>query len=230
MARVLVIGDVHEPVAHPMYRRFCQDLHDQWDCDTVVLIGDLFDLHAISFHAQHPECPGPKDEYELAKRRAQLWYKAFPKAHVCIGNHDERPLRLAESVSIPARFLRNYSDVWETPHWHWAYSVTIDDVYYYHGVGANGINPAFNAARSRLMSVVVGHTHSVAGVKWSCGPSARIFGMDTGCGIDQTAWQFAYGRHMLKRPILAAGVVIDGIPYHEIMPIGAGERYNRRRA
>jgi hypothetical protein len=40
---------------------------------------------------------------------------------------------------------------------------------------------------------------------------------------------FAYGHALATRSILAAGLVIDGIPYHEIMPIGPGERYHRSR-
>ena len=105
MARVLVIGDLHEPVSHPAYMRFCQDMKRKWKCDTVVFIGDVVDWHAISFHASHPECPGPADEYELAKARIAQWYKKFPEAMVCIGNHDERPGRLVESVNVPAKFI-----------------------------------------------------------------------------------------------------------------------------
>jgi len=90
MSRVLVIGDIHEPVSHPGYLSFCQDLHKAWNCNAVVFIGDVADFQAISFHTIHPECPGPGDEYMLAKQKIQKWYKAFPKAKVCIGNHDER--------------------------------------------------------------------------------------------------------------------------------------------
>ena len=48
--RILAVGDPHNPVAHPGYLTFNQDLYDQWDCDTVVIIGDLVDNQAISFH------------------------------------------------------------------------------------------------------------------------------------------------------------------------------------
>ena len=51
--------------------------------------------------------------------------------------------------------------------------------------------------------------------------------MDVGCGIDERAYAFAYGRHMRQRSMLSAGVVIDGVPYHEIMPCGRGEKYDR---
>ena len=69
------------------------------------------------------------------------------------------------------------------------------------------------------MSVVMGHVHSVAGVKFGAGPLERWFGMDVGCLIDRKAWQFAYGKHMPKKPILGCGVVIDGTPYYEPMPL-----------
>ena len=225
MSRILCIGDIHEPVCRKNYLRFCQDLYREWDCDTVVFLGDIADFSAISFHAAHPECPGPNDEYRLAYAKIQKWYKAFPKAKICIGNHDARIIRLAESVSIPAKFLRNFNEVWDTPGWDWDYHHIIDDVYYFHGTGNGGTYPAPNAAKKMLMSVVMGHCHSAAGIKWIASPQRRIFGMDVGCGIDDKAFAFAYGQHIIKRSIISAAVVLDGVPYHEIMPISSGERY-----
>ncbi len=225
MNKVLCIGDIHEPVCRKNYLPFCQDLYREWDCDTVVFLGDIADFSAISFHAAHPECPGPNDEYRLAYAKIQKWYKAFPRAKVCIGNHDARIIRLAESVSIPAKFLRNFNEVWDTPGWDWDYHHIIDDVYYFHGTGNGGTYPAPNAAKKMLMSVVMGHCHSAAGIKWIASPQRRIFGMDVGCGIDDKAFAFAYGQHNIKRSIISAAVVLDGVPYHEIMPISKGERY-----
>ena len=230
MARVLVIGDVHEPVSHPAYKQFCRDIYRKWRCNTTVFIGDIVDWHAISFHAAHPECPGPSDEYELAKVCVAAWYKRFPNARVCIGNHDERVVRLAASVGIPAKLLRDYRDAWNTPKWVWDHDFIIDDVYYFHGTGNGGVHPAFNAMKKQLMSTVMGHCHSTAGVKFLVNPQRRIFGMDTGTGIDVRAFQFAYGKHCVKKPILSCGVILDGNkPYLEIMPIGDNEKYNRER-
>lgn len=227
MAKILVIGDIHEPVSHPGYLDFCKDLYDEWRCNTVVFIGDVVDWHGISFHAAHPECPGPDDEFELAHVAVQKWYKAFPKASICIGNHDERIIRLAESVNIPSRFIRSYAEIWDTPKWTWDWDFIIDDVFYFHGTGNGGVHAAFNAMKKRLMSVVMGHCHSVAGIKWLVNPQKRIFGMDVGTGIDVRAMQFAYGRHMIQKPILSAGIVLDGTPYHEMMPCSHGEKYDR---
>jgi hypothetical protein len=229
MARVLTIGDVHEPVAHPGYLSFCRDLRDKYKCDEVVFIGDIIDWHAISFHTRHPEAPGPLDEYTLAFNRVKRWKRVFPTARVCIGNHDERIIRVAEEAGIPKAFLKSYSEIWNTKNWRWTHDTIIDGVYYFHGTGSGGVHPAFNSMTKRLMSVVQGHIHSAAGIKWKASPDRRVFGMDTGCGIDDRAYAFAYGRHQAVRSILSAGIVLDGIPYHEVMPIGPGEKYHRSR-
>lgn len=229
MARVLVIGDVHAPATHPGYMQFCKDLHKEWRCNEVVFIGDIIDFQAISFHAANPHCPGPVDEYHAAKREIQKWKGAFLKAKVCIGNHDERVLRLAESVNIPACFIRDYQNTWNTPEWDWRHEHIIDGAYYFHGTGQGGIHPAWNVAGKMLMPVVMGHCHSKAGIKWRANPMQRIFSVDVGCGIDIDAYQFAYGKHMKDRPILAAAVILDGVPYHEIMPCGKGEKYHKSR-
>ena len=225
--KILCIGDVHEPVSHPGYLSFCQDLYYQWDCDTVIFMGDIADFQAISFHANNPMCPSPIDEYVLTKQKIQKWCKAFPKAKLCIGNHDERVIRLAESVNIPPKFLRNFSEIWKTPDWEWKYEHIIDDIYFFHGIGFGGIHPAYNAAGKLLMSTVMGHLHARSGIKWRANPLRRIFAIDTGCGIDVDAYQFAYGKHIKERPILSAAVILDGVPYHEIMPCGRGEIYHK---
>ena len=226
---VLVIGDIHEPATHPGYMAFCKDLRKKYKTDTTVLIGDVVDHQAVSFHAANPQCAGPTDEYLLAKQKIKRWYKAFPNAWVTCGNHDARVIRLAESVNIPSRYIRDYNEVWKTKTWTWVDEVILDDVYYFHGTGRSGMYPAFNAMKDLLMSVCMGHCHSQSGVKWRANPRQRTFGMDVGCGIDVDAFQFAYGKHMRSRPILSAAVVIDGMPHHHIMPCGVGEKYHKSR-
>src|SRR5690606_34523333 len=127
---------------------------------------------------------------------------------VLIGNHDERVYRLAASVGIPARFLKDYSEVWNTPLWDWRFETEIDGVHYFHGTGCNGVRPALLRAQQSCMSTVIGHVHSVAGIGWMAGPKRRLFGMDVGCGVDVDSAAMAYGKHFAKKPILAAGVVI----------------------
>jgi len=226
---ILVIGDLHAPATHPGYMTFCKDIYHEWNCNRVVFIGDVVDFQAISFHANNPHCPGAEDEFELASKELSKWKRAFPQADVCIGNHDERVIRLAESVQIPSRFIRDFQAVWNTPGWSWKHEHIIDGVYYFHGTGQGGIHPAWNVTGKMLMPVVMGHCHSKSGVKWRANPMKRIFSVDVGCGIDIDAFQFAYGRHMKDRPILSAAVILGGIPYHEIMPCGPKEKYHKSR-
>jgi len=229
MAKVLAIGDLHLPPVHPGYMAFCKDLRRKYKTDATVLIGDVVDHQAVSFHAANPMCPGPDDEYLLAKQQIKQWYKAFPNATVTVGNHDARVIRLAESVNIPAKYIRDYNEVWKTKTWKWVDDVIIDDVYYFHGTGRSGMYPAFNAMKDLLMSVCMGHCHSQSGVKWRANPRQRTFGMDVGCGIDVDAFQFAYGKHMRSRPILSAAVVITGCHTTTSCLDGVGEKYHKSR-
>lgn len=227
--RVLIIGDTHLPSAHPSYLRFCRDLRDQHRCDTVVHIGDVLDFQSISFHAHHPELPAPLDEFELAYKALRPWIKAFPEVKVCRGNHDNRVIRLAESVNIPAKFIRDFSSVWDSPGWDWQEEFILDDVHYSHGDGCSGLHPAFTQMQRMLMSVCIGHTHTAAGIHWLANPTRRMFGLSVGCGIDEKSLAFAYGKFFKRRAIISAATIIDGIPQHHVCPIGPNEKYNRSK-
>jgi len=185
------------------------------------------DHHNISFHRKDVDADGVNREVELARAGIAKWVKLFPKAQVTIGNHDCRPFRLAADVNIPSTFITPYAKVWKTPHWKWINETMIDGVHYHHGTGKSGKTPALNVAMTNMINTVIGHVHSTAGIKWACGPYRKVFGMDTGCGIDHDHPFFNYGKNLIKRPILSAGVVLDGVPYHEIMHIARGERYHR---
>lgn len=229
MAKVLAIGDTHLPAVHPGYLRFCMDLRDQYRCNEVVHIGDVVDHHAISVHDQHPDAEGPADEYESALAGVHQWYKAFPDAKVCTGNHDARVARLAATVNIPERFIKSLKELYETPGWDWKQSHIIDDTFYVHGTGSGGMYPSFNIMQKMLMSVVSGHIHTASGVWFRANPTRRIFGCNTGCGVDDKHLAFKYGENMKIRSILSAAVILDGVPHHHVMEIGPGERYHRSR-
>lgn len=230
MSKVLVIPDLHEPSSRPGALAFCRDLRRKHKTDTTVFIGDVTDWHSVSFHAHHPEMPGPNDEYEIAFRCLHKWYKAFPKAIVCLGNHDRRIVRLAESVNIPKRWIRGYGEGWKTPGWKWVDDIVIDEVSYDHGEGQGGsMYPAFNKMKNMGMSCILGHHHSAGGVKWLVNPLRRMFGLDTGALISDKSMAFAYNKKAVKRSVLSAAVVIDGIPQHIVMPCGIGEPYHDSR-
>jgi hypothetical protein len=213
--RVLCIGDIHAPVTKKGYLEFVQAIQKKYRTNETVFIGDVVDNHAISFYANHPDAPGSGNEHQITMACLEPWKQAFPNATVTIGNHDARINRVANSVNIPSKFLRSYAEIWQTPGWQWVDDIIIDNVYYCHGTGRSGLFPAYNCAKEMGMSSVMGHCHSVAGIKWMCSPEKRWFGCDTGCGIDDKAYAFAYGQNMKKKSMLSCAVVIDGVPYLE---------------
>ena len=212
--RVLVIGDTHCPAMLPEYVDFLRDIYKQWSCDTVIHIGDCTDWAAISFHEKNPACPSAGDEYTTTLRQVQTLYKAFPKAVVMTGNHDDLPARQARTAGIPVELLRDYAKVWETPGWDWLprYSTyELDGVKYAHGDrGKGGQYAALRNAKDNFCSWVQGHVHGQAGVQYYANSGGLIFGANVGCGLDRTKACMDYGMKLNVKPVVGAGIVIDG--------------------
>ena len=157
---VLIVADPHLPFCHPRYLDFCVWVKKKWRCSEVVFIGDIIDLHALSFHEHDPNGMSPEQECVEAEKCLQIWHKAFPKARVCIGNHDARAIRMARRAGIPMRFIKDFNVVWNTPGWKWEWEHEVDGVRYVHGTGNSGKTAALNLAINRRQSIVMGHTHT----------------------------------------------------------------------
>lgn len=224
---VIIIGDLHLPYTRPGYLQFCKDTKRKYKCDTVVFMGDIADLHAVSYHEKHPDADGPTQEMLRTKAAVSKWYRAFPKATVTYGNHDRLIIRKAATSSISELALKTFSEMWGTPGWNWVRSITIDGVLYIHGDGCGGgLHPAYNTMRKMAQSVVLGHHHTCAGVKFLCNPERRLFGMDVGCGVNWRAVQFLYQDRNPCKPIMSVGTVIGGVPQIHVMPCGKSEKYH----
>ncbi|QDP61920.1 MAG: hypothetical protein GOVbin2056_3 [Prokaryotic dsDNA virus sp.] len=203
--RILVIGDIHAPFNLPDYLDFCYDNYAKWNCNQVIFIGDIIDNHYSSFHTTDPDGLGGGDELDLAIEEVAKWYEVFPKADVCIGNHDRMIMRKAFDSQIPKRWIKSYNDVLGTPKWKWVENVVYDDVLYEHGEGSQ----AATKARNNMMSSVCGHTHTTAYCQWFVGKRFRVFGMQVGCGIDAKSYAAAYAKNF-KRQAIGCGVVLGG--------------------
>tara|TARA_R110002020_G_scaffold57933_10_gene159107 strand:+ start:1647 stop:2312 length:666 start_codon:yes stop_codon:yes gene_type:complete len=218
MARVLVIGDLHLPAEHPDYYSFIKDIKRKYKTDTTVFIGDIVDHHAISFHKKHPESDSAMTEHKKILDEIKKWKRLFPSAYVMIGNHDERVERLSADAGIPPVYIKSYAETWNTPGWEWTYKLDIDNVGYTHGTGTSGMFPAFNTTKLTGQSWVMGHTHSVAGLQWmKTAENKHLFGMNVGCGVDANHIVMNYAKNYIKKPIISAGVVINGHPYLEVL-------------
>jgi metallophosphoesterase superfamily enzyme len=171
-SRVLVIGDLHEPFCLDSYLKHCKDVYAKYNCNRVVFIGDVIDNHYSSYHETNADGMGGGDELDLAIDRIARWYRAFPKADVTIGNHDRIIARKAQTSSIPKRWVRDYSEVLNTPNWNFTERVVIDDVQYIHGEGGT----ARTKSKADMMSTVQGHLHTQCYTEWSVGAKFKVFG------------------------------------------------------
>ncbi len=204
-SRVLVIGDLHEPFCLDSYLKHCKEVYSKHNCNRVVFIGDVIDNHYSSYHETNADGLGGGDELDIAIKRLKRWYKAFPNADVTIGNHDRIISRKAQTGGIPKRWIRNYSEVLNTPKWNFTERVVIDNVQYVHGEGGT----ARTKSKADMMSTVQGHLHTQCYTEWSVGAKFRIFGMQVGCGIDHESYAMAYAKAG-KKPAIGCGVVIGG--------------------
>ena len=204
--RVLVIGDLHEPFCLDGYLQFCIKVYKENNCNKVVFIGDVIDSHYSSYHESDADGMGGKAELELAIKRISKWYKAFPKAHVTLGNHDRIIIRKAQSSNIPSMWIKEFSEVLETPNWKFVTEVYIDGVRYVH---VDKSSAAKTAAKRDMVSTVSGHFHTQMYTEWFFGKFAAVFGMQVGCGIDSKSYAMGYMQGG-KKEAIGVGIVKGG--------------------
>ena len=208
---VLIIGDLHEPFTQDGYLEHCREVQERFDCGTVVAIGDLLDNHAVSYHEHDPDGHSAGHEYIEAVSKLQRWYKTFPEAYMCLGNHDLLPFRKAFTNGLPSAWMKSYNELLQVPkEWKIGFNHTVNGVLYTHGTGVSGDTGAMKIASQNRMSAVIGHLHSISNIKYSASYKDIIFSMTVGCGLDYKQYAFNYGRDFVAKPIVSCGVVING--------------------
>lgn len=213
--RILVIGDLHEPFCLKGYREFCEEMYARWNCNQVVFIGDIIDNHYASYHETDPNGLSGIDELKRAIKRVQYWSRSFPKADVCIGNHDRIIMRKAFSSAIPREWIKSYNEVLGTD-WNWVERVVYDGVQYVHGEGGT----ARTKAKNDMQSTVQGHIHTQAYTEFMVGRNFRIFGTQVGCGIDWESYAAAYAKNFKKQAIGCAVILGGHTAINCMMPLG----------
>tara|TARA_R110000787_G_scaffold87489_3_gene186385 strand:+ start:11270 stop:12031 length:762 start_codon:yes stop_codon:yes gene_type:complete len=223
-----IIGDTHEPFCLPEYRNWCYEIFNRFGVSEIVHIGDEVDNHALSYHENSDGAFDAMREAEMAQTAMDKWYKTFPDVKVCVGNHSALPFRKATSSGIPKRFLKTYEEIWNAPKgWKWELQWEIDGVLYEHGTGTSGQNGARNRASANRQSTVIGHSHSFGGVSYMASRNDMIYGLNVGCGIDNSSYAMAYGKQFPKKPTIGCGVVLDGGRTGIFVPMDLGSKVIR---
>ncbi len=207
----LVFSDPHVPFDHKNFPDFLRDTYKKYKCGKVVCLGDLIDNHAISNHSSEACALGAYSELDLAISRLKVYAAYFPEVEYVYGNHDCRPERIAGQVGIGTRYLKDMHEVLELPDG-WVCrgdEFMCDDVLYTHGINCAGKNGALNKAINERMSVAIGHAHAFGGCAYSANKRDTVFGLNVGCGIDENAYAFIYGKHAKNRVTRGCGIVFD---------------------
>jgi len=215
---VLVIGDIHEPVSIDWYLEFCREQQEKFDCGTIVFIWDIVDMNSFSYHEHQPEELNPAGEMALAKQKLADWYATFPKAKVCMWNHDCLGYRKAKTAWLLREFIKSPHDMFGAPAvYEFEEEFIIDDVIYTHGNAGN----AWKKAPLETMSIVSWHNHTLSGVQRFRNRVKQIFGCQVGTGIDYSRANFDYARISPKQPILSCAVVLNNWTLPIVLPFDA---------
>jgi hypothetical protein len=212
---ILIIGDLHAPFIQEGYLEHCKETYKKYHCNKVIFIGDLIDNHYSSFYDTDPDGLSAGQELEQSIEQLKPWYKAFPIADVCIGNHDRRVMTATFKVGLSKRWIRDFKEVLQTPTWRFADTFTYDNVLYTHGEAGNNLLTLLLNTR---LNLVIGHWHAKVEIIYNASKKDLLWAMSVGCGIDIKQYAFAYADHYIKRFILACGVVLDNGQLPIIIP------------
>lgn len=217
------IPDLHAPFMHQDAPAFIAAVLKRFAPTVVVLAGDELDQHSISEHPVDPNGYSPGHELEAGLAQLQGVYDLIPEAKVCVSNHGSRPYRRAFKAGLPSQYLKDYAQFMRAPAgWEWADSFEIDGVVYSHGEAATGANGALQLAIRMGKSQAVGHWHGNAGASYFYNGTSLVFGLYSGCLIDEAAYAFKYGKHAKLKPVLGMSIIDHGVPTFIPMRTRAG--------
>lgn len=220
-SRILFISDLHVPYHHTKVFEFLRGLKERYRPTRVICVGDELDKHALSFHDSDPDLDSAGPELEKSLHHIKRLERLFPEMDLIDSNHGSMVYRKAKHHGIPRKYIKSYNDVLGVgPGWKWHMDLTIQlpdgqNVYIHHGKSADAIK----VSQAMGMSHVCGHFHESFGVKYWANPLGLYWGMNIGCLIDDSSLAFAYNNTNLKRPIIGTGLIIDGYPILEPMPM-----------
>lgn len=197
---ILIIGDIHEPFSLDGYLEFCKKVQKQYKTDLTIFIGDVIDNHYSSYHETDPDGYGAGEELQRATDRLAKWHKAFPNAHVCIGNHDKMATRKIYSAGLSIKWLRDINEVLQVPTWSFHTMFEYDGVQYVHGDRcATARTMALRTGKNRVQ----GHRHQESYI-WH---NPMSWGMQVGTGVDTETYAMSYALETTN--ILSCGVVLN---------------------
>lgn len=108
---ILVLSDVHLPYQNNKALTLALDYGKKENINTILLLGDIMDMHKASFHEQDPKKRDLAYEFEICRNFLDILQKTFPLAKIFYkeGNHElrwERYLRVKAPVILDMQEFR----------------------------------------------------------------------------------------------------------------------------
>lgn len=212
-SRIFAFSCLHMPYEAAGAWDFLKRIKRDVKPTVVVNLGDSSDLHQFSQWPKHPECLNATQEIKHAKEGVRRLAEIFPRLKVCWSNHDTRITRYAVSKGIPREATKTWQEVFNPPQgWEFAWEWEIGPALAIHGDRYGGKDGIRKAVADNFCSTIQGHIHTEAGVFHQSIKGGDVWGLQVGCLIDPKYAAFEYEQKNRNRPILGAGLVIDGVP------------------
>jgi hypothetical protein len=138
----------------------------------------------------------------------------FPKMEILQGNHDMLPKRKAQTIGLPSRYIRDDNEVFGLPDswtWHFEVNLTMSDgkpLMLRHNLTKDAIKTALHHNKCFAQ----GHYHEDFRCQWVMDNGQNVWGVTTGCLVDDSSLAMAYNKPNMKRPQLGCVMVLDGVP------------------
>lgn len=225
--RVLVISDLHAPMNHPDSITFILALHEKYQPDLVISVGDEINAQALSFHTHDVDLPSAGHELEMAIKELKPLYQKIPEMFIAHSNHGSMVFRRAKENGLPVRVLRSYNEILEAPPgWKW-----MEEIEFQLSNGQKCIvhhsmqGKVLNHSMARAANIIWGHHHSLLSVEYWASKESVFWAMQVGCLIDPESAAYTYNKLQTKRPIIGLALILDGIPVPIIMPLDSSGRW-----
>lgn len=239
--RVLVFGDMHIPYHHPDTFSFLKAIQDKLNPELIINLGDELDYHAMSFHDTDPDLDNAGAELLKGREYLHKLEQIMPNMMIVHSNHGSMKFRKAKTHGFPRHLILSYADAIfgerkedgsiYRPNkrgngWIWVDKLIFktslnQEVLCVHNQLQNCIT---NIQRNQ-MCFIQGHYHSNYEIRYLSSPYNLLWGVTTGCLVDDNSFAFNYNKIDSKRPIIGCVAVINGQPVLIPMLLEKGGRW-----
>lgn len=198
-ARILVLGDLHFPWANlDALTAVYTFIEQNPQIDTVVQVGDLYDMYSWAKFPRSHLLYNPQQEIETGRRMAEeMWERIqamLPRARCVqlLGNHDIRPMKKVLEFAPELEPFIRFKQFFEFPN-----VELVEDPRQPFQVGGISFMHGFLSglgahARKFLRSVVCGHTHKGGVVTVPLADGTVLFECNAGYLGDPTSRPMSY--------------------------------------